>query len=65
MTMDMLNQFIDASIRGTLLGITIFFWGCGLVAVWKWIFGVTKRFIKWLFPNFFMKKETTTEADNK
>ncbi len=65
MTMDMLNQFIDASIRGTLLGITIFFWGCGLAAIWKWVFGVAKRFIKWLFPNFFKKKEVTTEADNK
>lgn len=65
MTMDMLNQFIDASIRGTLLGITIFFWGCGLTAIWKWVFGVAMRFIKWLFPNFFKKKEATTEADNK
>lgn len=65
MTIDIVNQIIDASIRGTLLGITIFFWGCGLVAVWKWIFGVAKRLIKWLFPDFFIKKENTTEADNK
>ena len=65
MTMDMLNQIIDSSIRGTLLGITIFFLGCALVAIWKWIFGVAKRFIHWLFPNFFKKKEATTKADNK
>ena len=52
MTMELINTFIDASIRGTLLGITIFFWGCGLVAVWKWIFGLAKRFFHWLYPNF-------------
>ena len=65
MTMDMINEFINASIRGTLLGITIFFWCCGLAAIWKWVFGITKKFIHWLFPNFFKKKEVITEADNK
>ena len=52
MTMDFVNTLIDASIRGTLLGISVFFWGCGLIAVWKWIFGLAKRFFHWLCPNF-------------
>lgn len=50
MTMDFINSLIDASIRGTLLGITIFFWGFGLVSIWKWFFGVMKRLLHWLFP---------------
>ena len=49
--MDTINTLIDASIRGTLLGISIFFWGCGLVAIWKWLFGVAKKFLHWLCPN--------------
>ena len=50
MTMDFINSLIDASIRGTLLGITIFFWDFGLVSIWKWFFGVMKRLLHWLFP---------------
>ena len=38
--MDLLNTLIDASIRGTLFGITLFFWGFALVSIWKWFFGV-------------------------
>ena len=65
MTMEMINQLIDASIRGTLLGISLFFWGFGLIAIWKWFFGVMKRLIKWLFPTLFKKKETATDNENK
>lgn len=50
MNMDTINTLIDSSIRGTLLGITIFFWGCGLAAIWKWLFGLAKRFLHWMFP---------------
>ena len=35
-----------------ILGITMFFWGCALIAVWKWLFGLAKRFFHWLCPNF-------------
>ena len=52
MTMEFVNTLIDASIRGTLLGITVFIWGCALIAVWKWIFGLAKSFFHWLCPNF-------------
>lgn len=65
MTMEMLNQLIDASIRGTLLGISLFFWGFGLVAIWKWFFGVVKKLVCWLFPNLFKKKEVSTDKENK
>nr|WP_187142759.1 hypothetical protein [Acetivibrio ethanolgignens] len=63
--MEMVNQLIDASIRGTLLGISLFFWGFGLVAIWKWFFGVMKRLIGWLFPNLFKKKGAATDKENK
>lgn len=59
--MDVLNTLIDASIRGTMLGITIFFWIFGLVTIWKWFFGVIKRSIHWLFPNLMKKKEKNNE----
>ena len=58
--MDTLNTLIDASIRGTMLGITIFFWIFGLVTIWKWILNVIKRLVHWLFPNL-EKKEKNNE----
>lgn len=58
--MDTLNTLIDASIRGTMLGITIFFWIFGLVTIWKWLLNVIKRLVHWLFPNL-RKKEKNNE----
>lgn len=58
--MDTLNTLIDASIRGTMLGITIFFWIFGLVTIWKWLLNVIKRLVYWLFPNL-KKKEKNNE----
>lgn len=58
--MDTLNTLIDASIRGTMLGITIFFWIFGFVTIWKWILNVIKRLVHWLFPNL-KKKEKNNE----
>lgn len=58
--MDTLNTLIDASIRGTMLGITIFFWIFGLVTIWKWILNVIKRLVHWVFPNL-KKKEKNNE----
>ena len=58
--MGTLNTLIDASIRGTMLGITIFFWIFGLVTIWKWILNVIKRLVHWLFPNL-KKKEKNNE----
>lgn len=58
--MDTLNTLIDASIRGTMLGITIFFWIFGLVTIWKWLLSVIKRLVHWLFPNL-KKKEKNNE----
>lgn len=65
MTMDFINSLIDASIRGTLLRITIFFWGFGLVSIWKWFFGVMKRLLHWLFPKckWFQPKQEEKDTE--
>lgn len=65
MTMEFLNNLIDASIIGTLLGISISFWIFGLIAVWKWFLGIVKKMVHWLFPNLFIKKEAAKETENK
>jgi hypothetical protein len=59
--MDTLNALIDASIRGTLLGITAVFWIFGLVAIWKWFLNIIKRLLHWLFPNLMKKKDKDNE----
>lgn len=65
MTMEMINDLINASIRGTLLGISLSFWIFGLVAIWKWFFGVIKRLFLLLFPNFRKKKETASDNEKQ
>ena len=50
MTMDSINEILDAIIRGSLLGFLAGFWLMGLAAIWKWFLGVAKRFLHWLFP---------------
>ena len=48
MTMDSINEILDAIIRGSLLGLLAGFWLMGLAAIWKWFLGVAKRFLHWL-----------------
>ncbi|VYT17950.1 Uncharacterised protein [uncultured Blautia sp.] len=45
MTMDSINEILDAIIRGSLLGFLAGFWLMGLAAIWKWFLGVAKRFL--------------------
>lgn len=65
MTTEMINEIMDACIRGTLLGISVFFWGCGLLSIWKWILGLAKKFVHRLCPNLFKKKDAEKETENK
>ena len=55
----MLNELMDALVRGTLAGICVSFWLMGLTAIWKWFLGVVKRFLHWLFPKHFAPKDVT------
>lgn len=72
MSMEMLNELMDSMIRGSLVGFIASFWIMGLVAVWKWFFGVVKRFLRYLFPGlcqkankiFHKKKGTDVNAEN-
>ena len=50
MNVEVINEFMDAVIRGTMTGICLGFVVLGLAAIWKWFFGVTKRVILYLFP---------------
>ena len=62
MTMEFVSEIMDAMVKGTLCGICISFWLMGLTMIWKWFLGVVKRFLHWLFPKRFSKKNAT---DNK
>ena len=69
MTMDSINEILDAIIRGSLLGFLAGFWLMGLAAIWKWFLGVAKRFLHWLFqkqngssPKNRPQKETNSKA---
>lgn len=66
MTMDSINEILDAIIRGSLLGFLAGFWLMGLAAIWKWFLGVAKRFLHWLFPKakWFQPKEQPPKETN-
>ena len=50
MNMEIVNEVMEAIIRGTMTGICLGFIALGLVAIWKWFFGVVKRVVLFLFP---------------
>lgn len=63
MTMEMLNEIMDAMIRGSLIGFLASFWLMGLIAVWRWFLGVVKRFLHWINPKWFNPKTEETDRN--
>ena len=66
MTSETIINFMDSAIRGSLFGICIVLWGFGIVAIWKWFIGLSKRILHWLFPKcrwFMPKAEDTNESE--
>ena len=59
----MLNEIMDAMVRGTMIGICVSFWIMGLAIIWKWFLGVVKRFPHWLNPKWFAPKTEKTENE--
>ena len=51
MTVEVINQLMDAMVRGTLTGICIAFWLLCMIGIWKWFIGVMKRALFCLFPS--------------
>ena len=66
MTMDSINEILDAIIRGSLLGFLAGFWLMGLAAIWKWFLGVAKTFPSLAFPKgkWFQPKEQPQKETN-
>ena len=50
MTVEMINEFMDSVVRGTLTGIFFAFWLLCMAGIWKWFIGVMKRALFYLFP---------------
>ena len=61
MTTELINTFMDSIIRGTLTGICLGFCILGVVAIWKWFFGVMKRALLYIFPGL----QTRLEKEGK
>ena len=59
----MLNEIMDAMIRGSLIGFLASFWLMGLIAVWRWFLGVVKRFLHWINPKWFNPKTEETDRN--
>ena len=60
MTMDSINEILDAIIRGSLLGFLAGFWLMGLAAIWKWFLSVAKR----SFTGFSQKQNGSSQKNS-
>lgn len=65
MTKELLNEFMNALIDGTLFGICFCFWMMIVIAVWRWFLGIVKRFLHWLNPKWFKSKTEETDKNCK
>ena len=63
MAMEFVSEIIDAMVQETLYEIYISLWLMGLSMIWKWFLGVAKRFLHWLFPKRFSKKNVTADKN--
>lgn len=63
MTKELLNEFMNALVDGTLFGICFGFWMMVLIVVWRWFLGITKRFLHWLNPKWFQLKIEDTDKN--
>lgn len=50
MASETIINLMDSAIRGSFFGICIILWSFGIVAIWKWFIGLSKRILHWLFP---------------
>jgi hypothetical protein len=65
MITETINRLMDAVIRGTLCGLCLGFCLYGVIAVWKWFFGVSKRFLHYLFPGCRWFKSKQSDKDTE
>lgn len=63
MTKELLNEFMNALIDGTLFGICFCFWMMIVIVVWRWFLGIVKRFLHWLNPKWFKPKTEETDKN--
>lgn len=64
MTMELVNQFMNDAVNFTLTAIVLALTLFALAAIWKWLIGVTIRFVHWLCPGL-AKKRTNNSSDCK
>ena len=53
MSMELLNQFMNDAVDFTFTAIVLALTLFALAAIWKWLIGVSIRFVHWLCPGLF------------
>lgn len=64
MRMELLNQFMNDAVNFTFTAIVLALTLFALAATWKWLIGVSIRFVHWLCPGLVMKKKNNS-SDSK
>ena len=64
MSMELLNQFMNDAVDFTFTAIVLALTLFALAAIWKWLIGVSIRFVHWLCPGLVRKKKNNS-SDSK
>ena len=64
MSMELLNQFMNDAVNFTFTAIVLALTLFALAAIWKWLIGVSIRFVHWLCPGLVRKKKNNS-SDSK
>lgn len=65
MTAEMINEFMNTIVQGTLTGVCLAFWFMCIVGVWRWFIGVMKRVLFYLFPGLHAWAESRRKMRKK
>ena len=65
MSMELLNQFMNDAVDFTFTAIVLALTLFALAAIWKWLIGVSIRFVHWLCPGLVRKKKNNEEEEKE
>ena len=64
MNMELLNQYMNDAVNFTFTAIVLALTLFALVAIWKWLIGVSICFVHWIYPGLVRKKKNKS-SDSK
>ena len=62
MNIELVSQFLNDAVNFTFTAIVLALTLFALVAIWKWLIGVSIHFVHWLCPGLLRKKKNSSDS---